>query len=117
MALVLIVEDDSDVCKMLDLFLRSEGFTTVCASNGEEALTRMREQCPCVVLLDVHMPIMDGFEFRRQQLADSSLAAVPVVCITGHYDPESIEQALKLRCVPKPIRFPDILSQVSALCR
>jgi two-component system, chemotaxis family, chemotaxis protein CheY len=117
MPFVLIAEDNHDICEMMSLFLRTEGFETECASNGVEALQRMRERRPCVVLLDIHMPRMDGFEFRRRQLADPDLAAVPVVCLTALHDPTEIATELALPCLQKPIHLPHLAARVRAVCR
>jgi DNA-binding response OmpR family regulator len=117
MPFVLIVEDDSDVSEMMDMFLRNQGFETECACNGMDALSRMRARRPCIVLLDIQMPVMDGFEFRRRQLADAQLATVPVVCITAHHDPSRVSDELGIPCLPKPVQLPQVAARVSALCR
>jgi DNA-binding response OmpR family regulator len=117
MSLVLIAEDNQDICEMMSMFLRTEGFETECASNGLEALRRMRERRPCVVLLDIHMPRMDGFEFRRRQLADPELAAIPVLCLTALHDLAGIAQELDLPCLQKPIHLPHLAARVRAVCQ
>jgi CheY-like chemotaxis protein len=58
------------VRRLLKLLLKTSGYDTVTATNGGEGLEQVRRQLPCLVLLDIKMPEMDGFEFRRQQLAD-----------------------------------------------
>ena len=70
---VLIVDDDETVRRLLELLPKTSGYDTVTATNGVEGLEQMRRQLPCLVLLDIKMPGMDGFEFRRQQLADPEL--------------------------------------------
>ena len=113
---VLIVEDDTDVREMMQLMIGSAGFDTVGACNGRQALERMREELPCMVLLDLQMPIMDGFEFRRRQLADPRLADVPVVCITAHYDPAAMAANLGVPCLAKPPDFDTVVGAVAATC-
>ena len=76
---------------------RRERLETMSAHNGFEALRKMRQRTPCVVLLDMQMPVMDGWEFRRRQLHDPSHAHVPVVAVTAHYDPARIEQQLGVK--------------------
>ena len=74
MPCVLIVEDDSDIREFMELLLADAGYDTMSAENGSRALERMRARRPCLVLLDLAMPVMDGWEFRERQLADPELA-------------------------------------------
>ena len=113
---ILIVDDDEGVLRLLQLLLSTSGYDTATATNGMDALAEMRRQLPCMVLLDMNMPIMDGFEFRRQQLADVQLAGVPVVCLTAHYEPEQVTMQLRVACLRKPLHFPTILDAVEARC-
>src|SRR5512141_1104854 len=91
---VLIVEDDRDTREMLATLLQTEGFHAVAAEDGLEALHLLRTvrhrapHVPCLVLLDLKMPRLGGHEFRRAQLADPTVAAVPVVVISGAPDAE-----------------------------
>ena len=116
MPLVLIVDDDPGVLRLVRLLLETSGYETMTAANGAEALDQMREHLPCLVLLDMNMPVMDGFEFRRQQLADRALARVPVLCLTGHYEPEQVGMQLGVPCLKKPLHFPDVVNAVQAKC-
>ena len=82
---VLVVEDDREqretLCAMLDL----EGFQHVEAANGREALDYLNEsRAPCLVLLDLEMPVMSGWDFRARQLSDARLAHIPVVIVTAN---------------------------------
>ena len=61
----------------------------------------MRERNPSVALLALHMPVMDGFEFRRRQLQDPMNATVPVVAVTAHYNPLEVDQKLGIKCLRK----------------
>ena len=117
MPCVLVVDDDSDVRRMILLLLRSEGYETESANDGAEALALMRQRRPCVVLLDINMPLMDGWEFRKQQLADPALADVPVVCMTGIVHPEDVERILGITCLRKPVDFPSLIRAVEKVCR
>jgi CheY-like chemotaxis protein len=81
---VLIVEDDEDLREMMVEMLSIEGFHAVAAGNGREALDCLHHKPrPDVILLDLMMPVMDGWEFRRQQQADPALAKVPVVVLSA----------------------------------
>ena len=81
---VLIVEDDPDSRNMLAALLGLHGYRTVTAANGLEALEMARRERPAVILLDLMMPVMDGQTFRREQLGDATLAAIPVVVLSAH---------------------------------
>jgi CheY-like chemotaxis protein len=81
---VLIVEDDAAGREMMTTVLRLSGFGTVTATNGADALKYLRAGGDaCVILLDLMMPVMDGFEFRREQLREPRLAAIPVVVLSA----------------------------------
>jgi CheY-like chemotaxis protein len=114
--LVLLVEDDPEVRQMLETMLRLEKYDVVSAENGLEALERMRERLPCAVLLDLMMPVMDGWEFRRRQLQDPTLSQVPVLCITAVPNPQEVGAGLGLQCLPKPLDSSRLLYEVQERC-
>lgn len=113
---VLIVEDDPDVRQMMEHFVAMSGYEVMSASNGLVALEAMRQRRPCAVLLDMHMPVMDGFEFRRRQVADRELAGVPVLCITAAYDPRAVSSELGVPCMGKPADLATISRQLADIC-
>src|SRR5688572_21928179 len=91
---VLIVDDEYDSRTMLATLLECEGFGVVTAANGREALAKARKQHPCVILLDVMMPVMTGEQFRAVQMRDSVLRDIPVVVVSARYDAAKIAQDL-----------------------
>jgi CheY-like chemotaxis protein len=79
---VLVVEDDAATREALTLFLEREGYRVVAAPDGRQALERLRGPVtPDLILLDLSMPVMDGWRFREEQRRDPSLADVPVVLV------------------------------------
>ena len=116
MPTVLIVEDDADTLLMMEFILGSHGYGTMGAPNGRRALEQMRERRPCVVLLDMMMPVMDGWEFRRRQQDDPALASVPVLAVTAVADIRQVEQTLGIPCVRKGDSFSELLEEVRSLC-
>jgi CheY-like chemotaxis protein len=115
---VLIVEDDDDTRDSMRALLETQGYDVQPAINGADALARLRAGLqPCVILLDLMMPVMDGFEFRVVQRADPLLADIPVIAYSGHYD--VAENAARLGTVAyfqKPVAFEELISLVAVHC-
>jgi CheY-like chemotaxis protein len=87
---VMIVEDDEGVREALSMALADEGCHVLCARNGHEALAQLRsdEPLPCLIFLDLMMPVMDGRTFRAEQMKDERLAGITVVVTTAGEVPE-----------------------------
>src|SRR3954449_13506285 len=111
---VLVVDDDPNLVRLMSKFLKLEGFAPVPAANGQEALSYLRAGGHAnVILLDLRMPVMDGWAFRKEQRGDPGLAAIPVVVISGLNDQVGdIEPAATFA---KPVRFPDATAVVPPL--
>jgi CheY-like chemotaxis protein len=111
---VLIVDDNADVRDSLQFVLRLAGYDVRTASNGVEGLVEMRRQpAPCAVLLDLHMPVMNGFEFREQQSKDAELAAIPVIIFSGHHDVAEAADRLGIEAYfQKPFEVDEILELI-----
>jgi len=81
---ILVVEDDRDLRESLCDALRLEGYDVVCVEHGEAALRHLNSGArPCVILLDLMMPVMDGWTLRREIQKDQALASIPVVVMTA----------------------------------
>ena len=117
MACVLIVEDDADIRDFMQFLLSASGYETMTAANGWEALRVMREKRPCMVLLDLMMPVMDGFDFRAQQLRDPNLSDVPVICLTAMFDPAYVTERLAVPCLNKPVSVDRLLMEIEERCQ
>jgi len=117
-ATVLIVDDDPECRDTLADVLQAEGFTIWRAENGQEALERLRSgPLPCVILLELMMPVMDGWEFRKHQKQDVALASIPVVVVSGIGDTErnatSVDAADYLE---KPFTLSKLIETVARYC-
>jgi len=113
---VLIVEDDEDLREMMAQLLSLEGFNSASAANGREALAYLHEsERPQVILLDLMMPVMDGWEFRRQQQADPSIAPVPVIVLSA-LDQARTTDLDANAFLKKPLDFDRLLSLVRSYC-
>jgi CheY-like chemotaxis protein len=114
---VLIVDDDADIRQTLRDMLEAEGYSVDSAANGREGLKCLRgKQLPCLVLLDLTMPVMDGFEFRDEQLRDPQLAAVPVVVITAGRRIEEERPTMDVPVLRKPFDLDQLLGLVRTYC-
>jgi CheY-like chemotaxis protein len=114
---VLIVEDDEDLREMMAQLLTLEGFQTATVANGREALEYLHQAAkPDVILLDLMMPVMDGWEFRRQQQADPALAPVPVIVLSA-LDQNRTTNLDATAFLKKPLDFDRLLSLVRTYCR
>ncbi len=106
MSRVLVVDDEPDAVELLTEFLTSKGYEVITASNGEEALRRLQEDRPHLILLDVRMPKMDGLEvLRRAREIDQ---AVGIIMVTAVHEEETGRRALQMGAfdyITKPLDF------------
>jgi CheY-like chemotaxis protein len=110
---VLIVEDHADLREMLAVLLETEGFAVQTAKNGAEALERLNEARPAVILLDLMMPVMTGDEFRSRQLADPRFRDVPVICMTAAHDGRARAERMHADAYfQKPVDFDSLIGAV-----
>jgi len=116
MPAVLVVEDDDDLREVVVQTLTRVGYRVLGARDGEDALARLAEEREVgVILLDLMMPRMSGWEFRRQQLADARLAKVPVVVMSAT---QTLEQAAIQAdgLLRKPLSFTALVNTVERFC-
>ncbi len=116
--LVLLVEDNDDMRDAVALMLEMERFKVLTAANGEEALHRLRDAgaMPCMIVLDLHMPVMDGFAFRRAQMADHNLATVPVVVLSADGEAQRHARELRAAAVVEKSDLDRLVGVVRQLC-
>jgi CheY-like chemotaxis protein len=115
---ILIVEDDSDLREALSAVLRDEGYTVAMAADGQQALDCLRRQSPpSLILLDLTMPVMNGWQFRAEQRQDPALSGIPVVVLSA--GDRLAEQMVPLGItdyVRKPIELDHLLRTVERYC-
>jgi CheY-like chemotaxis protein len=117
--LVLVVEDDDDVRQSLREMLEEEGYRVITAGDGSEGLQQLRAARPCLVLLDLLMPRMNGFELLAAVKADSTMAPVPPIVVISAGDVGSRSRALQAgaaRFLPKPLNLERLLGIMSEYC-
>ncbi len=109
-----MVEDDKDIRDSVVEVLADEGYPVSGVANGQEALRYLRTQArPSVILLDLMMPVMDGWQFRNEQLKDAALAAIPVIILTA--DNQAKQKAATMAAVDgltKPLRLHELVGAV-----
>jgi CheY-like chemotaxis protein len=113
---VLVVDDDADIRDSLREVLEDEGYSVVCLSNGREALDYLKKTAPhpCVILLDLMMPVMDGWQFRREQKQDPAIADIPLVVITATGKRPVLIDAAEL--VMKPLDLNRLFEAIERYC-
>jgi CheY-like chemotaxis protein len=114
---VLVVDDDADCRVMLATLLECAGFPVATAQDGRAALAECRRQRPCLILLDLMMPVMTGEAFRTEQLRDPLLAEIPVVIVSARHDAAQTARRLAaVGCNGKPIDADALLHVVGEYC-
>lgn len=115
---ILIAEDDAGVREFLAIALSGAGFETVEATDGAAVLTRLAYAPPAMVLMDLHMPVIDGLEALRRLKSVESWAEVPVLFLTASGQTADMVTARRLGArgyLVKPIRPGDLLARVRAV--
>jgi len=118
--LVLLVEDNELNRDMMTRRLRRAGLEVVTAGNGQQALNIMRADQPDVVLMDMNLPILDGWTASRQAKADDSICHLPIIALTAHAMESDRLNALEAGCddfATKPVDFPGLMIKIEKLTR
>jgi two-component system, cell cycle response regulator DivK len=120
MAKILLVEDNEMNRDMLSRRLTRNGFDIVMAVNGQEGLDLASSENPDLILLDMSLPVMDGWEAARRLKADAATARIPVIALTAHAMVQDKEKALAAGCDDfdtKPVELPRLLEKINGLLR
>ncbi|HSV09073.1 MAG TPA: response regulator [Candidatus Binatus sp.] len=113
---ILVVEDDTDLRDAMLELLRGFGRGAIGVANGEQALSILRSGLlPSVILLDLMMPGMDGWTFRREQMRDGRFARIPVIVLSAHPDPRRGGNLQGTNVLPKPLNFDRLLELLTRL--
>jgi CheY-like chemotaxis protein len=115
---ILLVEDNEMNRDMLSRRLERRGFTVIMAVDGAEGVAQARAQTPDLILMDMSLPVLDGWEATRQLKADASTAPIPVIALTAHAMAADEQKARDAGCDDfdtKPIELPRLLEKIEAL--
>jgi two-component system, OmpR family, response regulator CpxR len=116
---VLVVEDDTDIRDAIAEVLADGDYRPLCAANGVAALAELRaaQTRPCVILLDMMMPVMDGREFREEQVRDAALRNIPVIVLSAHAEANSAAAQMNAAgFLSKPVDLHILLDTVEQFC-
>lgn len=118
LAPVLLVEDHELNRDMLIRRLNRAGVEVIAAGDGQQALELMRSAQPRVVLMDMNLPIMDGWTACRTAREDDSIKHIPIIALTAHASEADRQQAMDAGCddyATKPVDFPGLLAKIESL--
>lgn len=117
---ILVVDDHPDNVEIINARLASRGFNIDTATNGQEALDKVQAEPPHLILLDVMMPLMDGFEVSRRIKTDTSLPYIPIILVTARDSTQDKVEGLDSGAddyITKPINFPELEARVRSMLR
>jgi CheY-like chemotaxis protein len=115
---ILLVEDDEINRDMLSRRLERRGYQVVIAIDGEQAVVMARSQSPDLILMDMSLPVLDGWEATRQLRAASETRTVPIIALTAHAMQGDREKAIEAGCDDydtKPVEFQRLLEKIAAI--
>ena len=115
---LLIVEDNEMNRDMLSRRLQRRGFTTIIATDGGAGVAMARTESPDLILMDMSLPVIDGWEASRQIKADPATARIPIIALTAHAMTSDRDKALQAGCNDydtKPVDLPRLLGKIEAL--
>jgi CheY-like chemotaxis protein len=118
METILLIEDDDDIRESLAEILKLRGYHVVEVANGQDALDHLAAGlAPCLIILDLMLPVMSGWEFRNRQLADTRWSQIPTVLLSSINDLEQHSQRLRaVAFLAKPIDFESLYNTVDRYC-
>jgi two-component system cell cycle response regulator DivK len=117
MTKILLVEDHEEIWDFLSRRLKRRGFDVILAHDGQEGVNKTRSDNPDVVLLDMNLPVMDGWTAARELKASPDTARIPIIALTAHALAGDRDKALEAGCDdyhPKPVDFSKLLSQIDS---
>ncbi len=117
MTKILLVEDNQENRDMLSRRLTRRGYEVVIAMDGGQAVAMAQSEIPDLILMDMDLPVLDGWEATRQLKATPETQAIPIIALTAHAMVGDREKALEAGCDDydtKPIEFPRLIEKIEA---
>jgi CheY-like chemotaxis protein len=114
---ILVVDDEPTIRQLLAEALVMEGYQVLTAANGVQALKLLQAHAVDAILLDLSMPVMDGFGFRRQQLLEPDLARIPLIVLSANHDLAQQSRALRPHAwLSKPFDMFEVVAALGSAC-
>ena len=118
MAKILIVEDNEMNRDMLSRRLNRRGYDVIMAIDGEQGINAAKSECPDLILMDMSLPVVDGWEATRRLKAESQTRGIPIIGLTAHAMAGDREKVIKAGCNDydtKPVELPRLLQKIEVL--
>jgi DNA-binding response OmpR family regulator len=115
---ILVVDDEVYIAHILEFSLGMEGYEVITAMSGQEALTQADQESPDLIVLDILMPDMDGYEVCRRLRADERFAETPIILLTAKHGEEDRTRGLEVGAsayITKPFRPVELIDQIRSL--
>jgi len=117
---IVLAEDEPQIARLVEFKLKKEGYQVVCKENGKEALEAIKADRPDLILLDVMMPVMDGYEVLRQIKEDENLRNIPVIMLTARAQERDVVKGIDSGVedyITKPFHPAELLARVKRILR
>jgi two-component system, cell cycle response regulator DivK len=117
---ILYIEDNEDNIYMTSRRLQRKGYEVLIARDGAEGLVQAKSRVPALILVDLGLPVIDGWEVTRQLRGAPETAAIPIIALSAHAMPEDRERAFAAGCddfIAKPVDFPRLIDRIDVLLR
>jgi DNA-binding response OmpR family regulator len=115
---IVLAEDEPQIARLIEFKLKKEGYSVTWKENGEEALKAIKTEEPDLVILDVMMPVMDGYEVLRRLKEDENLKSIPVVMLTARAQEKDVVKGINLGAedyITKPFHPAELLARVKRI--
>jgi len=117
---ILIIEDNQDSRTFLARGFQRHGFDVVAAENGKDGIEKAKSDKPDLIVMDMNLPEMDGWEAAREIKKDEEMAGIPIVALTGHAMDGDRERAMEAGCTEfcvKPMEFEELLGKIEGILK
>jgi len=115
---IVLAEDEPQIARLVEFKLKKEGYEVTWKPNGEEALEAIRKEKPDLILLDIMMPVMDGYEVLRRIREDENLKSIPVVMLTARAQERDVVKGIDMGAddyITKPFHPTELLARVKRI--
>jgi two-component system, cell cycle response regulator DivK len=120
MAKVLVIEDDANNQEIVARFLRREGHAVLQATNGLEGVAMAQAETPDLILMDLNLPELDGWEATRRIKSSPDTAKIPIIALTAHSQLDDVKKAMGAGCdhfETKPVVYPRLMRKIEAILK